>query len=105
MPQPRNITPKRLGKSAAAGMSAKAFTDISQGSAMEQPAPFRTTRREKALERNCEKRSVVISMLLPEIGSDQFAAGGLWRRCADLVGDVSVEEFRAEDDGVDHAAE
>src|ERR1700748_1060783 len=98
MPQPRNITPKRLGKS-----SAKAFTDSSQGRAMEQPAPFRTTRREKALERNCE----IISMLLPKIGFDQFAAGRLVRGRllrARLAIDAAVEELRGENDGVHHAA-
>src|ERR1700722_436114 len=104
MTQPRNITPKRLGKSAGAGVSAKAFSDTSQGRAMEQPAPFRMTRRDKALERNCEKRSVVISMLLAD-GRDQFAAGELWHGCDGLVGVVAVEELRAQDDGVDHAAE
>ncbi len=31
-------------------------------------------------------------MLLPDIGCDQFAAGGLWRGCAGLVGDVAVDE-------------
>src|ERR1700744_1038322 len=98
MPQPRNITPKRLGKSAAVGVSAKALVDSGQGSAMEQPAPFRTMRREKARERKFEKPSVVISMLLPEIGFDQFGARGLlrlrrqWR--FGFARDAAVEELR-----------
>src|SRR5579863_10538147 len=98
MPQPRNVTAKRLGKSAAVGVSAKALTDSSQGSAIEQPAPFRITRRENARERNFEKRSdgLVMSLSLPVIGFDQFA-GLLWRRlgCARLAGDAAVEELRA----------
>src|ERR1700733_9826150 len=95
MPQPRNITPKRLGKSAAVGVSAKALTDSSKGSAMEQPAPLRITRREKALERNCEKRSL-ISMSFSKIGLDQFAARRLRRRClrhARLADAAAVEEL------------
>src|ERR1700722_15482366 len=102
MPQPRNITPKRLGKSAAVGVSAKALTDSSQGRAMEQPAPLRITRREKALERNFEKRSVIL-MLLPEIGLDQFAACGLRRRRlrhVHLIGGAAVEELRAQHNGI-----
>src|SRR3984957_6992533 len=107
MPQPMNITPKRLGKSAAVGVSAKALTDSSQGRAMEQPAPLRITRREKAVERNCEKRSL-ISMSFSEVGLDQFAALGLLcrgLRHARLADAAAVEELRAKDNGVHQAAE
>src|SRR5579863_4399437 len=108
MPQPRKVTAKRLGKSAAVGVSAKALTDSSQGRAMEQPAPFRITRREKARERNCEKRSdrSVMSWSFPEIGLDQFT--GLRRRrlcCARLAGDAAIEELRRQYDRVNQTAE
>src|ERR1700744_4271957 len=98
MPQPRNITTKRLGKSAVVGAPAKVPVESSPGKPMEQPAPFRTMRREKARERKFEKRSVVISMLLPEIGFDQFGARGLlrlrrqWR--FGFARDAAVEELR-----------
>src|SRR5215471_18216942 len=107
-PQPRNITAKRLGKSAAVGVSAKALTDSSHGRAMEQPAPFRITRRENARERNFEKRSdeLVISLSLPEIGLDQFARR-LRRRlgCACFAGEAAIQELRAEHNRVHQAAE
>ena len=57
--EPRKVTAKRFGKSALPGVSAKALTESRKGRAMEQPAPFRITRRENAaegsLERNWEK--------------------------------------------------
>src|ERR1700677_1129320 len=46
MPHPRKTTPKRFGKAAAEGVSAKASRDCSHGKAMVQPAPRSMARRE-----------------------------------------------------------
>src|ERR1041385_5100436 len=82
---------------------------------MLQPAPFSTTRREKARERNGEMLSLIlswdISMLLPEIGFNKFAAGRLFglrrRRGCGRRGllDAAVEELRALHNGLHQGAE
>src|SRR6185295_10224565 len=72
-PQPRKTTPNRLGKSPAVGVSAKALTDSSQGSAMVQPAPLSMTRRENAREKVGRDMSVPLF----QIGFDFADVGGL----------------------------
>src|SRR5665213_1412863 len=108
MPQPRNTTPKRLGKSAAAGVSARALTDSSQGSAMVQPAPRNNTRREKALDRRGEwSLECGMSVPLPYIGFDLFDIGGFEAGVPDFRGlrRTLVEELRAHHDGFHQGAE